>query len=126
MGHNFKGKEVSRYLANLQFTHRDADKIFQLMAPGEENDEVDIHDFIQTLQSFKGNARKIDVVLMQSQVKEVNIKLDIFMEYVAAKFDGTGIDEGLENSIREATTCNVAKSRSNNNLHRERSGNSSC
>merc|ERR1719336_890970 len=102
--HNFRKTEVTRYLANLQFTHHDADKIFHLMAMGPD-DEVDIHDFIQTLQSFKGHARKIDVALLNGWIKEVAMKLDAFMEYAVAHFEGTGVDTGLEERIRNATNC---------------------
>jgi len=79
-------KRVLAYFALLQMTAHDVDKVSALIDQGQDN-RVDISEFIDGCQRFKGHAKSVDMAMVNQQIRELTKQSTIFMHYVEERFD---------------------------------------
>jgi len=79
-------KRANDYYALLQITGQDAAKIFD-MIDQEEDNKVDIDEFISGCHQFKGYAKSIDMAVITYHARDLMKQLNLFMQYAEENFE---------------------------------------
>jgi len=100
---------VNAYFSLLQMSTHDADKLFALM-DRENDNKVDIEEFIDGCKHFKGYAKSIDMAVLTSQLSDLVVQISILSDYVEERFDIMGQPRNLQRTCKPVPVAKRMKS----------------
>jgi len=83
---HMREKVANDFLDTMHIDTVDAEKLFQMM-DSSGDDRVDIYEFVEGCQRFKGPAKNIDLAMALRRLDKLGQQLKIFMGYVEVHFE---------------------------------------